>query len=127
MTSVLDRATAAWGSDMPDWVRTLATECASLGQRRASERIGYSQSLVSQVLGGKYTGPLGAIESAVRGAFLGATVACPALGDLPTTDCREWRLRAKRPYTAVNRLRSTMYDACRACPHNPEREACGDE
>lgn len=26
MTSVLDRATAAWGSDMPDWVRTLATE-----------------------------------------------------------------------------------------------------
>lgn len=123
MNSVLDRATAAWGEEMPDWVQTLATECGAMGQRRAAEVIGYSQSMVSQVLARKYTGATAGIESAVRGAWLGATVDCPSLGDIPTTDCRDWRKRARQPFTAVNRVRSLMWDACRACPLNPDRGA----
>ena len=113
----LARAQAAWGEPLPDWIACLARQSAETSQREAAARIGRSASLVSQVLGGVYRGDLGAIEDAVRGAWMNASVDCPALGTLPTHECQAWRRKA-RSFVNVNSLRVRMYRACSNCPRN---------
>jgi len=117
MADFIAIATAAWGDPLPDWIARLAVECNEGTQRRAAERIGYSSGLVSQVLRKTYTGNLEAVESAVRGAWLGSTVQCPVMGTIPTDTCLSWRRKAKI-FAATNSHRVRMYRACNACPRN---------
>ncbi len=117
MTSPLDVARAAWGVPLPDWVERLAQECGCSTQRRVAEQLGRSAGLVSQVLRNKYPGDLAAVEDAVRGAWMGASVSCPALGTIPTTECQVWRRKA-RAGVRTNALRVRMINACQACPRN---------
>jgi hypothetical protein len=56
-----------------------------------------------------------AVEELVRGVLMGATVDCPALGELPTSDCLTWRQRSKA-FSGHNALRVQMYRACHRCP-----------
>ncbi|MDT9701984.1 hypothetical protein, partial [Streptomyces sp. P17] len=86
-------------------------------QRAVAERLGRSAGLVSQVLRNKYPGNMALLEDAVRGAYLAATVECPALGTLPTDECQAWRKRARR-FVNTNHLRVRMYHACASCPRN---------
>lgn len=74
---------------------------------------------VGVVLRSKYPGDMAAIEGAVRGAYMGATVVCPALGNLPTDECRAWRLKAKSS-VRTNALRVRMINACQLCPLNKD-------
>ena len=79
----VDIARAHW-NPVPDWIEVLAANCDAATQRRAAERIGYSAGLVSNVLRGTYSGNLAAVEEAVRGAWMGNTVSCPAMGTIPS-------------------------------------------
>lgn len=117
MSGPMEIANAAWGEAIPDWVERLARECTARSQVHVANAIGRSPALVSQVLRRKYPGDLAAVEEAVRGAFMGAQVTCPALGPIATHECQDWQRKARR-FVNVNALRVRMYRACHHCPRN---------
>lgn len=119
MSTPMDTAIEAWGAPLPDWLEVLAHKCAETSQRKAAKEIGYSAAMVSQLLRKRYSGNVAAVEEAVRGAWMGATVACPVLGDVPTTTCLSWQRKA-REFVPSTSHRVRMYRACNACPRHTE-------
>lgn len=115
-------ARAAWGNAMPDWVLALAEECQKASQNKVAVRMGYSPATISLVLRAKYPGNLSAIEEVFKGVFQAAVVDCPALGTLPTHECKGWRDKAS-DFVSTNSLRVRMFRACNRCPVN----GCGVE
>lgn len=113
----IDIARASWGVPAPDWIEVLAGKCAEMTQRQVAARIGYSGGMVSQLLRNRYRGNLDAIEEAVRGAWMGATVTCPVMGTLASDACQEWRRKSKVTVPS-NRFRIRMQRACARCPRN---------
>ena len=110
-------AREAWGAGLPGWVATLAARCDELGsQGAAATAIGYSAGTVNQVIHKSYGGALGRVEKAVNGAFAGATVECPVLGEIKADRCR---LFQNRKPAGANTLGLKLWRACRAgCPHS---------
>jgi len=111
----LDRARKAWGSPAPDWVEVLAGECDRTSQRAASNRIRYSSGLVCNVLQAKYTGDLTAVEQAVRGALMSATVDCPVVGVVSAEACISHQ---RRGFSTASPQSARLSRACPACPHS---------
>ncbi|HMM24256.1 MAG TPA: helix-turn-helix transcriptional regulator, partial [Pseudoxanthomonas mexicana] len=70
-----------------DWVEVLRAHCAQTSQRKVAERLSYSTSVINQVLNGKYNGDLKAVQTKVEGVFMGLSVNCPVVGDLPRDRC----------------------------------------
>jgi hypothetical protein len=95
----------------------LANECNHASQVKVAKRLGRSPALVNQVLHKKYPGDLRAVEEVVRGVFMNGTIACPALGDIPSNECHEWRKKAQK-FSSANMQRVQMFKACTKCPHN---------
>ena len=115
MSAVISKMETAWGDDAPDWVRVLAKECDARTQKAVADALGYSPAVVSTVIARTYKGDLNAVEQAVKGAFLNATVACPVAGELPAHRCLEFQ---RQPFAAANPQRVRMYRACRmGCVH----------
>lgn len=104
---------------MNDWIDALRLECERTSQAKAAERIGFSAGTVNQVLKGSYKGNLRRIEQAVRGALLGATVECPAIGTIPRNRCVEHQRRA-HAFAATNPLRVQLSKTCPGCPNRTE-------
>lgn len=115
MNGPVEKAQAAWGAALPDWVLGLAKVCAESSQSKVASRMNRSASLVSAVLANSYKGSLDAVEEVYRGVFELAVVECPALGTIPTNECRDWQMKAGR-FVNVNSQRVAMYRACHACP-----------
>lgn len=113
----LETARAAWGPQVPDWIERLATECGRTSQSKVAAALDRSATMISQVLSKKYPGDLLAIEERVRGTYMDQTVVCPALGDLPTQECQDWRALAKE-FVLVNPRRAQMFRACNRCPRH---------
>lgn len=118
-----------WGEETPDWVAELASECDARGSQEAvGKAIGYSASVVNQVLQNKYKGALDKVAHAVRGALMGATVACPVAGTLRRDLCLK---EQDMPLHSGDPGRADFWRACRSgCPHSrlkqeffPERKA----
>lgn len=97
-----------------DWLQALRDACAGMSQREVGELIGYSESVVSQVLSGKYRGDIKRVRAAVEGGLMGATVDCPVLGVIPRQRCIEHQ---RRPFAATNPTRVQLWRACRSCPN----------
>lgn len=120
MSAASETARTCWGEALPVWVADLAAECDRSSQNKVAAKMGRSAALVSQVIRAKYPGDLAAVEEVFKGAFQGATVVCPALGNLPANECRDWRAKAQS-FASGNPLRVRMYRACTGCPrHRPE-------
>jgi len=98
-----------------DWMEALRAECARTSQAKVAGRLGYSGSVVSQVLKGAYPGSIERVEQAVRGLLMGGRVACPELGDVEGHVCLDHQKRA-RTHTPSNPFRVRMFRACRKCP-----------
>lgn len=113
-TTAVARAEAAWGADLPDWVRVLAEEADRSSQARTATAIGYSAAVVSYVLKRSYTGDLAKVEEAVRASLMEAAVECPELGTMPLADCLDWQKKAEA-FHATSGRRRLMYHACRNC------------
>lgn len=114
VSSAVEKATNAWGEDMPAWVRALAEACQSSTQKAVAKRLDYSGAAVSLVLSNTYTGDLARFEVMVRTHLLAETLSCPALGDIPRTQCLEWQ---DKPLAMTSSFRVLMYRACRnSCP-----------
>lgn len=110
-----------WGDTAPDWIAVLAAECARASQTSVAKRLEVSVTMVNQALRKKYAGDMTRLEDLVRGVFMSAELACPALGQIPANVCRQWRDRS-RQFVSVNRERVLMYRACNACPRNKPAE-----
>jgi hypothetical protein len=112
--SFVSKAKAAW-QPAPDWILALAERADAEGLKGAAAAVGYSGSLVSNVLAGKYQASLHNVERRVRGAFMGG-VNCPGTGDvMSTAACLDWQ---QKPFEPSSQLRCRMYRACRSgCPH----------
>lgn len=108
------KARAAWGDPLPEWVAALAAEMERTSGAAVARRLGYSPAVLSGVIAAKYRGNVGRVEEVVRGAFMGASVSCPVLGDIGRDRCRD---EQRQPFRATSSLRARLYHACRNCPH----------
>ena len=115
MTDLVTAAEEAWGAPLPDWVRSLAMACQRTSQSKVASELDRSPAVVSTVLRKKYAGSYERIEERVRGLLMNGRVDCPALGQLPTHECQDWREKAKT-FAAGNPTRTRMFRACRKCP-----------
>ncbi len=108
-------AAKAWGEPLPDWIEALADQVETTGsQGQVARQIGYTGSVVSQVLRKTYPGNMDRVEAKVRGAILGETVSCPVVGSLSKDQCLDYQ---KQPFAATNSFRIRIYRACRdGCP-----------
>lgn len=113
--TAVDTARAAWGGALPDWVEVLARACAERSQAAVARDLGRSGAVVSAVLNNRYGAETTRIEERVRGLFMAGQVACPALGELSTIACQDWREKA-RVFEFGNPLRRQMFRACHCCP-----------
>lgn len=114
-TDLVQRAASSWG-EPPDWVLELAEQAMATSQGRVAKRIGYSGSVVSQVISNSYAGDLERVETAVRGALMHEVVGCPILGVMARNRCLDWQAK---PFSNANSLNPKMHRACRSgCPHS---------
>jgi len=115
-TDFAARARAGWGDPPPDWIHALASACAGSTQVAVANRLDVSGSQVSQALANTYPADLAKLEARVRGALMGATVACPVLGEIGRDRCiRE----QDKPFSAASSVAVRLYRACRSgCPHS---------
>lgn len=96
------------------WLDELRKYRDTHGGRKTAEAIGYSGTVVSQVLSGKYGGDLQAVRQKVEGALMGMSVDCPVLGELPRNRCLDYQ---RQGFAATNPMRVRLAHACPTCPH----------
>lgn len=114
--NAIERAQISWGDSLPDWVHVLAEACTTRSQAAVAAALGYSPTVINQVIGHKYPGHLDDVRRAVEGALMGHTVHCPELGDMRADVCLRHQ-NAK--FSASNHLRVRLFKACRSgCPHS---------
>lgn len=117
MRGPVQTAEEAWGDALPEWVASLAAECAASSQSKVAKKMGKSSSAINRVLHNTYGADTSVLEEAFLGVFRNARIECPALGTMPIHECRIWRAKA-REFAAGNPLRLRMYRACARCPRN---------
>jgi DNA-binding transcriptional regulator YdaS (Cro superfamily) len=117
-TPNLDRAAAAWGKKVPDWITVLALKCDESTQEKVGKLLGISGSAVNQAIGNVYKGRIDRIEACVRGEFMRAVVTCPVLGEISTRDCITNQTMKFRP---TNDLRVRLRRTCPICPNRENK------
>lgn len=120
-----DKARAAWGEAMPDWVAALADAADATSQAQVADRLGYSAAVVSCVLRDRYAGDLASVRQAVEGALMRASVDCPVLGELRADRCLA---EQRKPLSASSPQRVRLWRACRSCQHaRAQRQETSDD
>lgn len=117
----LAKAAAAWGADMPEWVKLLAATCDRTSQRFVAERLGVSSPVISKVVRRCYEGgDYQEIETRVRAAFGAEEIVCPIWDQaIPLASCVRNRRRKGPP---VNHDQRRYARACPTCPNNTDAE-----
>lgn len=116
MAKNLALARGAWGAELPAWLETLARACDASTQAAVARRMRYSPTVINQLLAAKYEGSRAAVEAAFKGAFGGATVTCPVVGEIASHVCAEHQ---RAPFAMTNPMRTRLYRACRSgCTHS---------
>lgn len=114
--SAADKIAECWGEAAPDWVELLAQQADATSRSAVAKAIGYSAAVVSTVLGNRYGGDMGRVETAVRGAYQNRMVDCPVLGEISAAICG---VEQRRPLNTASPQRVQLYRTCRAgCPHS---------
>lgn len=98
----------------PVWITVLREASDATSQAAVGDKIGYSASVVNQVLKGTYKGSLKSVQKAIEGALMGATVDCPVLGSLPRQRCIEHQ---RAGFRITNPMRVQLARTCPTCPH----------
>jgi hypothetical protein len=118
----LDRAAAAWGAEMPRWVRLLASACDTASQKFVADRLGKSGGYVSRLVNRSYAGSYEEAEKLVRAAYGDEDVACPLWGAIPLASCIRNRRRKGPPRNALHHAHAAT---CPTCPNNSDRATTG--
>jgi hypothetical protein len=116
----MQRAIAAWGTELPRWVHLLASACDADNQRVVGDRIGKSSGYVSRLINNSYAGDMGEAERLVRAAYGQEDVVCPLWGLIPLQSCMRNRRRKGQPRNQAHRL---FRNHCPTCPNNADRSA----
>jgi lambda repressor-like predicted transcriptional regulator len=116
--SYLVKARTRWKGKLPDWVEALAIAADRLagegsGLRALEFQTGITASSLSGVLGKTYPGKLGPLEAKVRGALMGATVMCPALGVV--IDTAACATNQTRKFSTASPDAARFPRACKGC------------
>lgn len=118
----LDRAEAAWGKDVPRWVKLLAEACDRASQRAVADRLsaaGFncSSGTISKLINRKYPASTAEPERAVLAIYGGDDVGCPLHGAIPLQSCIRNRRRKGPPRNATHHQFAAH---CPTCPHNTD-------
>ncbi len=89
----------------------MRAECKRTSQTSVARLIGYSPTVVNRILKGNYEGDAQAVQKAVEGALMGATVTCPVLRVIAANKCLEIQ---GQPFAATNPTRVALFRACRS-------------
>lgn len=108
----LATAMAAWGDELPDWVRALAQAAQRLTAAGAAREIGRDQMVVHRILRRTYDGSYARAEALVRARIIQA-VDCPVLGRIDETRCRRIRTDPRPPTSS--HLAIQTWRACKTC------------
>lgn len=108
------KALAAWGTSLPEWVARLAAEVDATSLARAGERVGYGKSALSMVISKAYGAGTAKVQAAVeeRLGVSGAAVECPILAEIPLDRCRTAQAAPFQPSVP---LAGMLRAACRTC------------
>lgn len=113
-----DKARAAWGADLPEWVLRLAEACDAHGVRGTAAKLKVSPALLSLAINHKHHSDYAFAEQRTRAMLMAEILECPALGLIRAAQCREEQNIA---FTSVNPLAVAVYRACRnGCRHYPK-------
>ena len=117
--SCRDRAVAAWGEPLPDWVSALAEGCDRASMREVAVRLGVSPASISLAINKRRERPE-FVKEKVEAILMISIVACPVMGVMGKLDCDK---EQARPFSSANPLRVHLYRACRGgCPHYREKK-----
>lgn len=105
-----EKAEAAWGTPLPEWVERLAAACDAKPLRHVAEDMGVSPAIISLAIRNCHHAPLTFIEGKVKDLLNLAIVPCPVLGMITRHDCRR---NQKKPFSTINPLEVQLFRACR--------------
>lgn len=114
----IERAEAAWGPEMPRWVRLLASACDVTNQRAVGDRLAKSSGYVSRLVNARYEGSYAEAERLVRAAYGDEEVVCPLWGPIPLANCMRSRRRRASPRNQVHHRHAAT---CPTCPNNTDQ------
>lgn len=120
----LMRAQAAWGAEMPAWVRLLASACDTSSQRKVADEMGKSSGYISRIVNRNYAGSYEEAELLVRSRYSGEGVICPLWGEIPLASCIRNRRRDGPPR---NQQHLAHAATCPTCPNNTDRGPSAEE
>jgi len=103
----------------PAWLRTLQKECNRKSQAIVARELGVSPAVINQALKSTYKGRVNRIKSLVEGRYMGATVECPVIGEIPLDRCMDFQTR-RNQFAATNPIRVQLHMTCPACPNSQE-------
>ncbi len=101
-----------------EWLDVLRSEVQKTSLQKVADKTGLSRTLISQTCNGKYPGDLERVRHVVESVFMGATVMCPILGEIPQHQCM---LHQKKQAGDIgdNPQAIKLYKACRSrCPNS---------
>lgn len=123
-TDFLANARKGWGETPPDWIVRLAEECARANASEVARRLDYSVAVISGVVLASYKGDYRKVEAKVRGAYMGAVVDCPILGEIERDRCIA---EQGHKHFGTSAIRAKLYRACRGgCAHSRLKREGGD-
>jgi len=107
----------AYGDNLPDWIAALARLASETSAVAAAKRIGYSNTVLTLLFRGAYSGDLEKLEQKVRGALMGVEVVCPILGEIGADRCLD---EQRMKHVGTSAIRTALFHACRSgdCPHS---------
>ncbi len=101
-----------------EWLDVLRSEVKKTSLQKVADKTGLSRTLISQTCNGKYPGDLGRVRQVVESVFMGATVICPILGEIPQHLCMVHQ-KKQAGEIGDNPQAIKLYKACRSrCPHS---------
>jgi hypothetical protein len=101
---------------VPDWALALAAACDAKGRAPVARSLGYSESVLSQMLSNNYGGNVAKVSAKIRAVIMAEMMDCPEEGPMKLDMCQ--RHQARREADIQNGWHRRMFAACRSgCPH----------
>ena len=110
--TIREKAEAAWGVPLPDWIEKLATACDGKGLRKTAADLDVSPAIVSLAIR-RSRAKLDFIERRVKDILGISIIPCPVLGLISRKDCRD---NQQKPFSSINPIAVQLFRSCRgAC------------
>ncbi|STQ75507.1 transcriptional regulator [Grimontia hollisae] len=102
------------------WLDVLKEQVESTSLSSVANAMGVSKTMISQVINGKYPGNLERVQGLVESMYMGHTVECPVLGEIPKHKCAAHQA-ATHVGSSPQAIR--LWKACRSgCQHSQLEE-----